>query len=272
MSGRPRRLGPMGRLDGKVAIVTGAGSGIGEATARLMAAEGASVVVADINRAAAERVAGELDSAVVAEVDVSDEPSVMQMIETAVRSFGGLDVLHNNATDSSTNALDTDIVTLDMTLFDRVVAVNLKGMFLGCKHAIPQMLARGGGSIVCTASIEGFVGRGVRAAYGASKAGVVLLAKAVASQYGPRGIRCNAVAPGLVLTPAVEGMTPAQVETSNVLYPMPRLCAPEDVAKAVLFLASDDAAYVNGTTLMVEGGATIYMPSSSATRGAQPSP
>lgn len=252
----------MRRLDGKVAIVTGAGGGIGEATARLMAGEGASVIVADIDRAQAERVAGELDAAVALEVDVSDEASVVRMVETAVESFGGLDVLHNNATDSSLNALDTDIVTLDMDVFDRLVAVNLKGQFLGCKHAIPSMLARGGGSIVNTASIDGFVGRGVRAAYGASKAGVVLLTKSVASQYGTRGIRCNAVAPGLTLTAgAVDNTTDEYIEASRRNYPMPRLCAPEDVAKAVVFLASDDAAYVNAATLMVDGGATVYMPS-----------
>ena len=253
----------MGRLEGKVAIVTGAGSGIGEATARLMAHEGASVVVADIDGSAAERVAGELGGAVVAEVDVSDESSVVRMVETAVESFGGVDVLHNNASDASIAAADTDIVTLDMAVFDRLVAVNLKGVVMGCKHAIPHMLARGGGSIVNTASIEGFVGRGVRAAYGASKAGVVLLTKSVASQYGSREIRCNAVAPGMVLTPALEHhyATPEQIEAALVRYPMPRLCAPEDVANAVLFLASDEAAFINGTTLMVDGGATVYMPS-----------
>jgi NAD(P)-dependent dehydrogenase (short-subunit alcohol dehydrogenase family) len=253
----------VGRLEGKVAIVTGAGRGIGEATARLMGREGASVVVADINRAEAERVAGDLEHAVVAEVDVSDEESVRRMIETAVESFGGLDVLHNNATDSAANAVDTDIVTLDMAIFDRLVAVNLKGQFMGCKHAIPRMLERGGGSIVNTASIDGFVGRGVRAAYGASKAGVVLLTKSVASQYGSRGIRCNAVAPGLVRTPGAElNAAPGYVEAAARLYPMPRLCRPEDVANAVVFLASDEAAYVNATTLMVDGGASVYLPSS----------
>ena len=122
------------------------------------------------------------------------------------------------------------------------------------------MLARGGGSIVNTASIDGFVGRGVRAAYGASKAGVVLLTKSVASQYGTRGIRCNAVAPGLTLTAgAVNNASKEYIEASLRNYPMPRLCVPDDVANAVVFLASDDAAYVNAATLMVDGGATVYM-------------
>ena len=256
----------MGRLEGKVAIVTGAGGGIGEATARLMAQEGASLVLADIDRDGAERVAGGIDGAVAVHVDVADEAGVVRMMDAAVESFGGLDVLHNNATDSSTNALDIDIASLDMEVFDRLVAVNLRGQLMGCKHAIPLMLERGGGSIVNTASIDAFVGRGVRAAYGATKAGVVLLTKAVAVQYGPRGIRCNAVAPALTVTPALRvQLTPARLEASQALYPMPRLCEPEDVASAVVFLASDDAAYVNATTLMVDGGALGFMPTTQPT-------
>jgi NAD(P)-dependent dehydrogenase (short-subunit alcohol dehydrogenase family) len=228
-----------------------------------MAREGASVVVADINRPAAERVAADLHDAVVAEVDVSDEPSVVRMIGTAIDAFGRMDVLHNNAYDISAAYADTDIVTLDMEVFDRNIAVNLKGVVMGCKHAIPRMLEGGGGSIVNTASIDGFMGRGLRAAYGASKAGIVLLTKSVASQYGARGIRCNAVAPGFVSTPATEDVSPEQRDAVARSYPMPRLCEPEDVASAVVFLASEDAAFVNGTTLMVDGGASIYMPSRS---------
>lgn len=150
-----------------------------------------------------------------------------------------------------------------MEILDRLVAVNLKGPFLGCKHAIPRMLERGGGSIVNTASIDGFMGRGVRAAYGASKAGVVLLTKSVASQYGSRGIRCHAVASGFVLTPATANTTSETRELVSRSYSMPRLCTPEDVAHAVVFLASDEAGFINGTTLMVEGARASTCPARS---------
>ena len=259
------------QLEGKVAIVTGAGSGIGEATARLMAEEGASVVVADINGPAAERVAEAIgaDPAIATgakrsravTVDVSQEVDIRRMIQAAVETFGGLDVLHNNAVDAGIVEQDDDIAALDMAVFDRTVAVALKAAFMGCKHAIPHMLARGGGAIVNTASIEGFLGRGVRPVYGACKAGLVHLAKSVAARYGAQGIRCNAVAPGLVLTPSLAPLyeDPSRLEADLKDYAMPRLCTPEDVAKAVVFLASDQASYINGATLMVDGGASVFM-------------
>lgn len=248
-------------LHGKVAIVTGGAGGIGAATARLMAAEGASVVIADVDGDAAHRVAEAIGNVVAAEIDVSIEADVQRMIQVALDSFGGVDILHNNAVDAGIIERDDDIASLDMAVFDRTVAVGLKAAFMGCKHAIPHMIARGGGAIVNTASIEAFVGRGVRPVYGACKAGLVHLAKSVASRYGAQGIRCNAVAPGLVLTASLAPLydDPARLAADLKDYAMPRLCTPEDVAKAVVFLASDQASYINGTTLMVDGGASVYM-------------
>jgi NAD(P)-dependent dehydrogenase (short-subunit alcohol dehydrogenase family) len=255
------------QLEDKVAIVTGAAGGIGAATARSMAAEGAKVVLADIDGAAAERLAEAINasasnSAVAIQVDVSLEADIQRVVQTAVDAFGGVDILHNNATDAKLIEQDDDIASLDMQVFDRMVAVNLKAAFMGCKHAIPHMLARGGGAIVNTASIEGFVGRGVRPTYGACKAGLAQLAKSVASRYGARGIRCNCVAPGVVLTPSLAGFyqDPERVRADLQDYAMPRLSTPDDVAKAVIFLASEQSSYVNGTTLMVDGGASVYMP------------
>ena len=248
-------------LGGKVAVITGAAGGIGAATARLMAAEGASVVLADIDRHGAVAIASEIPHALAIETDVTQEHQTEQMLQAAVDAFGGVDILHNNATEAGIIPQDDDIATLDMEIFDRMVAVNLKAAFMGCKYAIPRLLERGGGAIVNTASIEGYVGRGVRPSYGACKAGLVHLAKSVASRYGARGIRCNCVAPGLVLTPSLapsfENLARREADLKD--YAMARLSTPEDVAKAVVFLASDQASYVNGTTLMVDGGSLGYM-------------
>ena len=203
-----------------------------------MAREGASVVVADINRAAAERVAGDLPGAVMVEVDVSDEMSVMRMIETAVDAFGGLDVLHNNAYDVSAAYADVDIVTLDMAVFERNIAVNLKGVVMGCKT---QFLACSSAAADRSSTRRRSTGSWDAASArhtARRRPGIVLLTKSVASQYGARGIRCNAVAPGFVSTPATEDVSPEQREVVARSYPMPRLCEPEDVANAVVFLAS----------------------------------
>jgi NAD(P)-dependent dehydrogenase (short-subunit alcohol dehydrogenase family) len=254
------------QLQGKAAVITGAAGGIGAATARQMAAEGARLVLADIDGDGVERLAKSLEcareDAVAVQVDVSREADMIRMIQAAVDTFGGVDILHNNATDAKAIEQDDDIITLDMDVFDHLVSVNLKAAFMGCKHAIPHMLAAGGGAIIHTASIEGFVARGVRPTYGACKAGLVHLAKSVAARYGSRGIRCNAVAPGLVVTPSLEAVyeDAKRIAADLADYAMPRLCTPEDVAKAVVFLASDAASYVNGETLMVDGGASVYMP------------
>jgi NAD(P)-dependent dehydrogenase (short-subunit alcohol dehydrogenase family) len=256
-----------GKLEGKVAIVTGAASGIGRATARAMAAEGASVLVADVNRDGAQQVVREITAAGGAaqaqQTDVADEASVAAMIDAAVKAFGGLDVLHNNAAASDPALLsrDLDIVDLDVAVLDRTFAVNLKGPLLGCKHAIPRMLARGGGSIVNTSSAAALVGDPVRTAYGASKAALDSLTRYVATQYGKRGIRCNSIAPGVIATPALAANVPPEMiavyERSHLT---PRLGLPEDIAAAVVFLASDDAAFITGQTLSVDGGLLAHHP------------
>jgi NAD(P)-dependent dehydrogenase (short-subunit alcohol dehydrogenase family) len=256
-----------GKLAGKVAIVTGAASGIGRATALLMAREGAAVVVADLNGAGANTVANEIEAAggraVGQAADVADEASVVAMIEAAAKHFGGLDVLHNNAaaSDPALMSRDGDVADLDIAVFDRTLAVNLRGPMLGCKHAIPRMLARGGGAIVNTSSAAALVGDPVRTAYGASKAGLDSLTRYVATQYGKRGIRCNSIAPGVIATPALAANVPPEMiaiyERSHLT---PRLGKPEDIAAAVVFLASDDAAFITGQTISVDGGLLAHHP------------
>ncbi len=256
-----------GKLDGKVAIVTGAASGIGRASARALAAAGAAVVVADRNAAGAELVAKEIAAAggraAARVVDVAEEASIAAMIEAAVAAFGGLDVLHNNAAESDPGQMGRDLAVaeLDAAVFDRALAVNLRGPLLGCKHAIPQLLARGGGAIVNTSSVSGLVGDLSRTAYGISKAGLDALTRYVATQYGKRGIRCNAIAPGVIETPALRANVPAeQIAIYERSHLTPRLGWPEDIAAAVVFLASDDAAFLTGQVIAVDGGLLAHHP------------
>jgi NAD(P)-dependent dehydrogenase (short-subunit alcohol dehydrogenase family) len=257
-----------GKLAGRVAIVTGAASGIGRATALALAAEGAAVVVADLVGDGAERVAREIAAAggraAAQQTDVADEGSVAAMIEAAVKSFGGLDVLHNNAaaTDPALLSGDLELTAMEVAVWDRTLAVNLRGPMLGCKHAIPRMLERGGGSIVNTSSAAGLAGDLVRAAYGASKAGVDSLTRYVATQYGKRGIRCNSIAPGVIATPALAAnVPPEQIDAYERSHLTPRLGRPEDIAKVVAFLASDDAAFITGQVISVDGGLLAHHPS-----------
>jgi NAD(P)-dependent dehydrogenase (short-subunit alcohol dehydrogenase family) len=256
-----------GVLAGRVAIVTGAASGIGRASALALAREGAAVLVADLDAAGAARVAAEIVAAggrgTAQRTDVSDPASVAAMVEAAVGELGGLHVLHNNAaaSDPATIGADGEVADLDLAVWERTLAVNLRGPMLGCKCAIPRMLERGGGSIVNTSSASGLVGDLARAAYGVSKAGLDALTRYVATQYGKRGIRCNSIAPGVIATPALEANVPREelaiYERSHLT---PRLGCPEDVAAAVVFLASDAAAFITGQTLCVDGGLLAHHP------------
>ncbi|MEX0663337.1 MAG: glucose 1-dehydrogenase [Acidimicrobiia bacterium] len=258
----------MSRFEDRVAIVTGGAGAIGRATAMRLAAEGAAVTVADLDAGAAEKVVAEIVSAGGTArpetVDVSDPAAVEQMVAATVSTFGGLDVLHNNAAAISLNMIDQDVVTMDLATWDTVISVNLTGPMLGCRFAIPAMLERGGGVIVNTASAAAFYGSKSLAAYGTSKAGLVALTKYVATAYGDRGIRCNAVAPGVVVPKATQdalggpmGDTLRRYTASHLVG---RLGYPEEIAAAVAFLASDEGAFVTGEVLRVDGGFTAHSP------------
>jgi len=256
------------RFDGRVAIVTGGAGNIGAATARLLAAEGARVTVADVSLDRAEAVVAQIDAAGGTArahgVDVADAAQVEAMIAATVAEYGGLDLLHNNAAAIDENANDQDLVTMNLETWDRVLAVNLTGPMLGCRFAIPRMIERGGGVIVNTASAAAFYGSTSLAAYGTTKAGIVALTRYVATAYASHGIRCNAVAPGVVVARAVQEAAAGDHASRLARYVdahlTGRLGYPEEIAAAVAYLASDDAAFVTGETLRVDGGLTAHSP------------
>jgi 3(or 17)beta-hydroxysteroid dehydrogenase len=251
----------MGRVQGNVALITGGASGIGLATAEMLAAEGARVVIGDIDGAAAERAVRRIGAAASSRpLDVTREDDWIAATDAILHDLGRLDILVNNAG----VVLLKDVEATTLAEWRDLMAVNHDGVFLGCKHAVRVMKGRGGGAIVNISSVAGLIGHPALAAYCASKGGVRLLTKSVALHCARRGynIRCNSVHPSFVDTPMLEGMLsltddPARTRSGwNAAAPLGRLAQPAEVARTILFLASDESAFTTGAEIVIDGGMT----------------
>jgi NAD(P)-dependent dehydrogenase (short-subunit alcohol dehydrogenase family) len=250
----------MGQLEGKVAVITGAASGMGASAAQLFAREGAHVVLADLNVAGGEETAQKASAlgqrCLFKRTDVSLEGDVEALIALAVSEFGGLDITFNNA---GIGGAIGSLETISVEDWDRTQAVCLRGVFLGMKHSVAPMRARGGGSIISTASIAGIDGFHTLHAYCAAKAGVINLTRSASIEYARDFIRTNAIAPGGILTPILTGAFGGDLDTTAQMLayaqPLPRAGQPLDIANAALFLASDASSFITGHTLVVDGGA-----------------
>ncbi|HEY2310144.1 MAG TPA: glucose 1-dehydrogenase [Gaiellaceae bacterium] len=244
-----------GRLEGKVCVITGAGGGMGADAAVRFAEEGALVAVADVDGDAAQQVAGKVDGLAV-QVDVSDEASVQRMYLAAAERFGGIDVLYNNAGISPAD--DGSILETGLDAWERVQAVNTRGVYLCCKHGISHLLKRGGGSVINVASFVALVGAATsQISYTASKGAVLSLSKELGVQFARQGVRVNALCPGPVETPLLLRIwceTPGAAQRRLVHLPMGRMAQPREIVNAALFLASDESSYVNAATFVVDGG------------------
>lgn len=253
----------MRRLESKVAIVTGGGGGIGSAVVRRLVSEGARVTVADLFVDSAERAAAPFGAdALPVQFDAASPESVKAMIEATVEHFGRLDILHNNAamTDPAKHPQDRTAVDTPIEIWREILDVNLTGYMLGCKYAIPHMISGGGGSIINTASNSGTAGDLARIAYGSSKGAIITLTRYVATQHGKQNIRCNSIAPGVVLTEALEKTVPGLKEIIQRHILTPEFGTPDDIAALVAFLASDESRYITGENISISGGGLIHQP------------
>lgn len=257
----------MARLSGKVAIITGAGSGIGEATAKLFAEQGAKVVAVGRHLETLQCVASAIKAAggeaLALTADLSDETQIAAMVKRVIETYGRIDVLDNNAaiTDPKIMATDGAITEMDTAVWDQVLTVNLRGPMLCCKHVLPHMIQQGSGSIIITGSGKGTQGDVGQPAYGASKAALINLTQNLATQYGKQGIRVNIVIVGLVLTDTLVASFPPPLRTMMESHHLtPYLGEPRHIAEAVAFLASDESAFITGQALYADGGFTAHSP------------